>query len=119
MSEFVFSPDVLFAGDFPISTESATILSGSGVLPRGRVLGMVDASGKLTNVDTAGTTGTEMPYAVLAETVDATSADAVAPVYLTGEFNPEALSVGSGTVAGWKRKMRNISLFQRNVSDRG
>ena len=119
MSEFVYSPDVLFAGDFPISTEPAVIASGAGILPRGRVLGMIDASGKLTNLNTAGTDGTETPYAVLAETVDATSADVNAPVYITGEFNPGALSVGSGTVADWKRKMRNVSLFQCNVSDRG
>ena len=119
MSEVVYTPDNLFAGDFPISTESATIVSGSGVLPRGRILGFIDASGKLTNATAGATDGTELPYAVLAEAVDATSSDVEAPVYLSGEFNPDALSVGTGTVASWKHKMRNVSLFQCSVSDRG
>lgn len=57
------------------------------------------ASGKLAPVDKDAEDGSENPYAVLAEDVDATSADAVAPLYLSGHFNAAALSFADGTVA--------------------
>lgn len=51
-------------------------------------------------------------YAVLAEDVDTTDAGKVAPVYLTGEFNGAALSVGSGvTVAELKASARKVGIF--------
>lgn len=118
MSEFTKTEDNLFAGDFPIATEAGTIASGSGVLTRGTVLGKVTASGKLKIVDATKSDGTQTPYAVLAEGVDATSEDVNSPVYLTGQFNPGALTVGSGAVADYASAMRAQSLFQRSVAER-
>lgn len=112
MSE-TFTPDKLIGGDFPIRTEAATIVSGAGSLPRGRVLGKITASGKLTSVQSDGTDdGRRTPYAVLLEAVDATSADKPAAVALTGEFDSGALTFGgTDTVATHKAALRDLSIF--------
>jgi hypothetical protein len=112
MSE-TFTPDKLIAGDFPIRTEAATVVSGAGALPRGRVLGKITTGGKLVSVESDGTDdGRRTPYAVLLEAVDATSADKVASVALTGEFNSGALSFGgTDTTTTHKAAMRDLSLF--------
>lgn len=46
--------------------------------------------------------------------VDASGIDATFPAYVTGQFNPEALTFAAGTTAAdMKVAMRNVSLFQR------
>ncbi|MBX9873331.1 MAG: head decoration protein [Beijerinckiaceae bacterium] len=67
----------------PISRDTVTILSGSGVLDPGTVLGRVTASGKFKPVTAAAedpATGADVALAVLAYGVDATSADVKAVV---------------------------------------
>ncbi len=90
--------DKLIAGDNVwLVTNEGTILSGQGVLVRGTVLGRQTSGGKLVIVDSDGTDdGRRAPYAVLAEDVDATSADKKVVVYMTGEFNEDALVFGTG-----------------------
>lgn len=119
MSEFTHTEDNLFAGDFPVATDEVIIKSGQGVLPRGTVLGELTADGKEVILDPAASTGAEKPYAVLAETVDATSADKSAPAYLTGQFNLGALGI-SGDVfsVGTLKAMKDVSLFTRPVGER-
>jgi hypothetical protein len=51
---------------------------------------------KLKKAALAATDGSQRVYGVIAEEVDATSADAEAVVYLTGEFNEDALTFGTG-----------------------
>lgn len=118
MAELTHTPDNLFAGDFPTATTPGVIASGSGIVLRGTVLGKITASGKHKTVDATLSDGAEDPDAVLAEDVDATSADVNAALYLTGQFNPEALIVGSGTVASYATAMRKVSLFQKAVAAR-
>lgn len=87
--------DNLFAGTFPVEPGRETIASGEGVLPRGRVLGRITASGKLASADSADSAaGNHIGVAVLGEAVDATAADVKATVYYTGTFNEDALSFG-------------------------
>ena len=51
----------------------------------------------------------------MAETVDASAEDKQAVVYLSGEFNSAALSVGEGyTVAGLVDTLRAKSIFIKN-----
>lgn len=74
---------VLSEGNGHISRDVVTILSGSGVLDPGTVLGMVTASKKFTksaNAEVVGKEGAEVAKAVLAYGVDATSADVEAVV---------------------------------------
>jgi len=74
---------VLSEGNGSISRDTVTILSGSGVLDPGTVLGMVTASKKYTsspNAEVVGKEGAETARAVLAYGVDATAADVDAVV---------------------------------------
>ena len=57
------------------SRENIVVVSGSGPLPTGTVLGKITASGKYGVYDNAGTGGVETAAAILAEPVDATSSD--------------------------------------------
>lgn len=106
--------DTLIAGEFPRVSEMVTVTGGK--YTRGTILAQVTASGKYTVcVPTAeGRTadGSETPCAILAEAVDASSADAQAVVHLTGEFNAAALTAGTGlTVDGLKADLRAKSIF--------
>jgi hypothetical protein len=76
--------------------EKRTIVSGAGIIQRGTVLGKITASGKLTTSLSAASDGSQTPYALAAETVDATSADADTIVYLGGTFNSNKLILGTG-----------------------
>lgn len=108
-----FEYENLFVGSvYPVVTEKATIVSGAGSLARGTVLGLVTASGKLNIVNSTKSDGTQTVYAVLDEAVDATSADKVTSVYLTGEFNQAKLVFGgTDTYATHKVSARKIGLF--------
>ena len=87
--------DNLFAGDFPVVTESVVISSGQD-LARGAVLGKVTASGEYILSLSAAGDGSQTPKAVLAEAVDATGGAKTATIYRTGMFNERALTFGTG-----------------------
>lgn len=108
-----FTYDNLIGGTDPAPfTANETIASGAGVLPRGRVLGKITASGKLVSVDSTKSDGSEKPYAVLRYPVDATSADVVAQVYKSGMFNREALSFGGAdTAAEHEDALRGLDII--------
>lgn len=63
-----------------LSREQVTIVSGAGVLTAGTVLGKITASGKYKAYDDDNVDGSETAAAILAYTVDATSADVEAAV---------------------------------------
>ncbi len=63
-----------------LSRETVTILSGSGVLLAGTVLGKVTATGKYRPYDDNNTDGSEVAAAILIYDTDATSADKPAAV---------------------------------------
>jgi hypothetical protein len=109
-----YTPDNLLAGDFPRKTAWGTILSGTAPLVRGTVLGKISASGKLKPVDSSKSDGSQAPFAVLAEAADASSADAAAPLFLTGEFDENSLVFGgSDTVATHRAALRSLSIFAK------
>ena len=93
--------------DVKAITASGTIASGAGVLVRGTVVA-TDSNGKLVAMASGKT-----PYAVLCDDVDATEADAVAEVYLTGRFNKNALVVAEGytLTAADINTLRNGGIF--------
>lgn len=72
-------------------TFTVTVVSGQGKLKRGTALA-INADGKMAILGTSSTTAN----CVLAEDVDATSADATTVAYRTGHFNANALTVKSG-----------------------
>jgi hypothetical protein len=80
------------AGDFPRVIRPVTIASGAGVLTKGTVLGKITASGKYKAYNDANSDGTQTAKLILAEDVDATSADVNANAFWSGHFNSAALT---------------------------
>lgn len=102
----------LIAGDFPRITRKRTIASGAGVLAAGTVLGRITASGKLVKSASASSDGSQAVHAILAEDVDASAADIEAVVWFTGDFNPDAMTFGTGhTATSTRDAFRDMSIF--------
>lgn len=107
-----FVPDNLQAGDFPIKTKTVLLKAGTAFL-RGTVLeeGTVADVGKYLKV----TTDANAKY-VLLEDMDATAADKMATVAITGEFNGRSLVLGAGaTIAGVTKALEPLSIFVRGA----
>lgn len=107
-----FNHDHLFAGGIqPVVTDALTLKSGQSYV-RGTVIGLVTATGEATIVNSTATDGSQTSYAILAEDVDATAAAKSAAVYLTGEFNENALTFGGTDTADTHRvALRKIGIF--------
>lgn len=92
------------------SDEAATAAGDTYTIP------VVAGSGMAKLVDKAAVDGSENMYAILAEDVDATDADKVAPVYVTGEFNQSAVIFADGTTAAdVKTAARALGIFLKSV----
>ena len=108
-----YVPDNLIAGDFPLVTGEGTILTGQN-LSRGTVLARDSGNdNNLVIVDSAsGTASIHDPVAVLAEDVDASEGNVTGPLYLSGEFNENALTFGGTDTADTHRDaLRDLSIF--------
>ena len=113
--------DNLFSGSAAkVVTDVGTLVSGQNVA-RGTVLGRITASGKLTKVLSTATDGSQAPFAVAADAVDAAAGDQPIPIYLSGEFNQAALTFGgTDTAATHMVAARNIGIFfKKNVTAGG
>ena len=109
-----FNYDNLLAGDYPMATDSITILSGEN-LQRGALLGRITASGKYILSLSAAGDGSETPEAILLEDCDASSGDKVAPIALTGQFNDNKVTFGTGhTAASVKAGLRDKGIFLKS-----
>lgn len=114
-----YSYTPLFAGTAQVilSDVSETVITGSGVVLEGTVMGRITASGKITPLDKDAVDGSQVPVGVFAtdtvdHQVDATSADKVGSLYLSGQFNSDALYFASGTVlADVKQAMIAANLY--------
>lgn len=72
-------------------------------------------SGKLKLSLAAATDGSQTPISILAEDTDATAADVECVEYLTGDFNQDALTYGTGhTAASVADGLRDRSIFLHN-----
>ncbi|MCZ8520134.1 MULTISPECIES: head decoration protein [Paenibacillus] len=111
------SYDNLFAGSqAKIVTDKVTLKAGRAYL-RGSILALITAENKAVLVDSTKTDGSQVPFAVLADDVDATLSDKTAAVYLTGEFNDSKLTFGgTDTLAKHKTELRRIGIFTRKTS---
>lgn len=79
-----------------LSREVVTIVSGSGVIPAGMVLGKITASGKYKPYDDDNGDGSETAVAIAYAGVDATSADKeVAVIFRDAEVKLSALQWAS------------------------
>lgn len=62
----------------------------------GMVLGRVTSTGKLTISQSASSDGSEKPYAILLDDVDATDSDLNGPILLGGKVDKNLLILGTG-----------------------
>lgn len=106
-----FEPKEIIASDYPLVTRHVTIASGQK-LERGAVLGKVTASGNYVLSVAEADDGSENPVAILAtEEVDASEGAKGAGVYVTGQFNPDALTFGEGHTADSTREaLRDLGI---------
>lgn len=110
ISAEIYNPDQLVAGNQKIVSDSVTL--GAGILQRGAVLGQITATGNYISCVKNAADGSQVPVAVLADAADASGGAVVAGVYLTGEFNSNAMSWdASWTVATLKPAMRAQGIF--------
>lgn len=111
-----YTPDRLLAGCCCSVTDQVTLVSGAGALKRGTLLGKITASGKYVTCDSGGTDdGRRVPSCILAQDTDATSADKVAPVYLSGEFNSNAVIFGgTDTADTHKATLRDANIYLKD-----
>lgn len=104
--------DNLFAASqiMPVVADNMTVKTSQGVLKRGALL---DKDGTLCTVNDGKSTISDV-YAVLAEDADTANGDVTAAVYLTGEFNEDALSFkteNSAAIADFKPSARKVGIF--------
>lgn len=90
-----FAESDLLAGSFPLEVESVVVSSGQN-LARGAVLGRITVSGEYVLSLSAAGDGSEVIRGVLAEAVDSTGGDVTALAYVTGKFNQNKLTFGTG-----------------------
>lgn len=113
--EYSPTPDNLFAAAtqvMPVVAGTLTVDAGVGLLTRGTILAAPSDPGSEDTCGVAGDSNYGDPCAVLAEDIDATSADTVAAVYFTGEFNSDAVTVDSGSsVAELRYKCAAVGIF--------
>lgn len=119
--------DTLIAGYVePLTKVSVIVKSGSGVVKRGTVLGVVGQLPEsdqflgmyiVAPVDSTKTDGSEEPFAILDDLeVDATTADVRATGFTSGEFNRNALIFGgTDTIEDHDVAMRKIGLITKRI----
>lgn len=106
-----YTPDQLHAGDFPIRTQDITVLSGQN-LTRGALLGKITASGKYVLSLAGAGDGSQTPVAILAEDVDASAGDKSGIAYISGDFNENAITYGTGhTADGVRDGLRDLNIY--------
>ncbi|WP_288806501.1 head decoration protein [uncultured Novosphingobium sp.] len=113
MSQDVFVPDQLIAGDLKVVTKTGTIAAGAGVLKRGTVLGQISSDGTYKTALLASSDGSQTPVVILADDVDASGAAVLAGLYQMGEFNGNAVILGTGitlAAATTALELKNIYL---------
>lgn len=94
-------------------TQSVTVVSGAGALKRGTVLSLGE-DGK------ASVLADDMEAScILCDDVDATDADAVAEVYVSGCFHKQALIVSDGyaLTAANIQELRNGGIYIENMME--
>ncbi|CDX01293.1 Hypothetical protein DPCES_1406 [Desulfitobacterium hafniense] len=80
------------------------------------IITVAAGSEKYTNVSRAAVDGSDVPYAILAEDIVGSTDGAVGVLYMSGEFNEDALIVPEGeTVASYKGDLRKIGIFLKSL----
>lgn len=103
----VYTPENVFAGDFPVLTETADV--GAAAVDRLTPVKLV--SGKVAAI-AAGTETVPVDSGLYGITADGGEKNGKVPVYLTGEFFADALNWPTGTAAAdVKAAFRTLGIF--------
>ena len=86
----VFTPEQVVIGASDVITRPETYKSGANVVALA-VCGRITATGKLIKSVQTAVDGSQVPCAIAIEDVASAGADVVAPAYIAGEFNIDAL----------------------------
>ena len=112
-----YTPDALIASnEFPILKEGIGLKAGQGTLKRGTLIVKGDDNAGYI----AGKNETGKVYGILtddADTGDKAEGDNIPSVcYLTGVFNPDAVTVFEGKdVADYEEDLKKVGIYLRNV----
>jgi hypothetical protein len=110
VNEGTYTPDSLFAGDFPVRTREVALTAGEN-LKRGALLGIVTADGKAKLSAAASSDGSQVPNCILAEDISAI-VDTQVVVYISGDFNDAALTYGAGhSVTSVYAGLRDLNIY--------
>lgn len=102
-----------------LSRQSVTIVSGSGIVQPGTVLGRITASGKYKQYTVGASDGSQNAVAILGELVDATSADKTAgAIVRLAEVNTAALQWGATVTTQPHRDAAYTSLLTQYIANR-
>lgn len=96
------SPDNLIAGSLDLIALEIIVKQGQGILPRGQLLGLITGD-DYVKCDSTANDGSQAGACILAEDIDATSADVVCTGYFQGEFNENAVLFGGTDTAATHR----------------
>ena len=88
----LYVPENAIVGTMPVYSEPETFASGALVAAR-TVVGRVTATKKLVKAVKTATDGSQNPIGIAVQAVDASTADAVGPVYKAGVFDPTKLVI--------------------------
>lgn len=106
------TPDNLIAGPEETFLTTKVVIASGQNLKRGSILGIVTTGGKAKLVLNTANDGSQTAKYILADDVDASSADKSAIAYKTGIFNRGALIVGTNdTVANHEAELRSVSIY--------
>jgi hypothetical protein len=113
--------DNLFVGDQhteEVQVKSVNLQAGQGVLKRGTVVGIINASGLAVAVDSTKADGSQTADSILTDDVDTTAGNTVTTTYASGTFNRKALIFGGTDTADKHETMlRQLGIFLReNIS---
>ena len=98
-------------GDFQISRDTVTILSGSGVIKPGTVLGKITASGKYKASPDTGADGSQVASAIALYGCDATSADQkITAIMRLAEVNGQILTYDASVSDNTKKAAKATQL---------
>lgn len=117
-----YTPTDLLAGSFPVATEIVEIPGSytSGGLAEGTVLGQNSTTGTFRPSLSASSDGSQTPCAILLDDIAETSNSySYAPVAFTGEFNEDALTIGTGHTADSIRAgLRDKNIYLKTLAGR-
>lgn len=110
-----YTPSSLFAGEYPIVTQSIKIAQGQQ-LSKGALLGRIETSNQYVLSNATAKDGSKLPSVVLAEDVDALQGEINAVCYLSGQFNTNALTFGDGhTPQSVTNHLRQLNIYLTNT----